>query len=360
MSYQASAGGCTGRSNAWHPWGATLWVRLLCGLWTGGLLCSQAVAVADYYYYGVACDDFLDDNDILWNALKDFPEWKNVSPDLADNRYGKIPGGDRDSIYEDLQWYASKLKDGDVFLFMYAGHGGWDAPDGNGDEGSTARPTVNDPAPPTSPPYAGDEFFGRNGGYYMTDDDFVSAFSSYPSGVEVMLISGACHSGGWVGGSSDLNTSKPASSRGLFAVLDVPEQGLGTGLKYPSDQYYSILLTRALAATAKGYMTASQWYNAAVAYGAQQQAWVKMPWDNQAKPYWWWPEPGAELDRTWKDDHWGWQETYLQLTPVAYNSLDAAHDRPIFTPEPGTLVLAVAGFVALSLARRRGRPEAEA
>jgi len=32
-------------------------------------------AFADYYHYGVAADEFLDDNDRFWSALSRYPEW---------------------------------------------------------------------------------------------------------------------------------------------------------------------------------------------------------------------------------------------------------------------------------------------
>ena len=67
----------------------------------------------------------------------------------------------RDSMYDDLAWYADNLASGDVFMFSYSGHGGWGASDSYyPDEGSTPRPLRNDPTPSDAPPYQYDEFFG--------------------------------------------------------------------------------------------------------------------------------------------------------------------------------------------------------
>ena len=327
------------------------------------LFLSGAVAnvSADYFFYGVAEDQFLLDNDMLWDAMNDWPEWSTVTPDLQDDRAGKIIGGERDSIYEDLQWYANQVGDGDVFVFAYAGHGGWGASDANGDDGTTSVPQTNDPAPDYDPPYAGDEFFGKSGGNYMYDDDFIAAFENFDPGAEIIVISGACHSGGWVGGASDLNATAPALNRGLFGMFAVPENDLGIALgPVGNTSYYTILFLRALAATAEPWMTAEDWFNAAVAYGAQQKSYVAMPWGTAW--YYWWPAPDWQPstdDLVYYDytddslDHWGWQETYLQLTPVSYSTLDAEHDRPLFTPEPGTGVIVLLGLGAVGILRRR-------
>lgn len=256
-------------------------------------------------------------------------------------------------------WYADQVGDGDVFVFAYAGHGGWTASDGNGDEGSTSRPPSNHPAPSNSPPYAGDEFFGKNdssGTKWMYDDDFLAALSDFDPGAEVIVISGACHSGGWIGGTSDLDHSAPAIHHGLFAMFGAPEQGLGIALgPVGNTSYYSILFLQALAATVDAGLTAEEWFNAAVEYGAHKQSYVRTDWGTGW--YYWWPEPDwqpTEDDLVYYSDpaHWGWQETYLQLTPVAYGTLDADHDNVLFTPEPGSLGAVSLGLIVVVMRRR--------
>ncbi len=327
------------------------------------LVLAAPLAWGDFFFYGVAEDQFLLDNDMLWDAMDDFPEWVSTTPDLKDDRLGKAVGGERDSIYEDLEWYASQVGDGDVFVFAYAGHGGWTTSDANGDEGTAPAPVRNDPSPSVSPPYAGDEFFGKAGGYYMYDDDFMDVLAHFDPGAEVIVISGACFSGGWVGGTTDLNATAPASNNGLFAMLAVPENDTGIALgPVGNTNYYSILFLRALAATVQPGLTAQEWFQAAVDYGAHQRSYVAMPWGTAW--YYWWPEPGWQPspdDLAFYDydndslDHWGWQETYLQLTPVSYSTLDADHDKPLFTPEPGVLLLMVIGAGVVGVAFRRRR-----
>jgi len=325
------------------------------------LLLPLSVARADYYYYGVANDDFTGDNDTLWDALEEYPEWHSSRADLQDNRLGYYTTTpQRDSIYEDLSWYADNLSSGDVFMFAYMGHGGW----GNielspADEGST-RPEENDPAPTTTAPYQYDEFFGWVAGAsswqdYMFDDDFVNAFASFDADVEVVVISGACHSGGWVGGSSDMDTSAPANNNGLYAILGAPEQATAIGLG--SGGSYEILLTRALVESLEPYMTMSSWYTSAMEYGQTHQRYVNTSWADPAWYYYW---PAADwtptpYEATYHTDHWGWQETYLQLRPEEYAAVDAAHDYMMGTPEPATTTVLVVGLLGMAARLRRRR-----
>jgi hypothetical protein len=220
-------------------------------------LLAAPLAQADYYFYGVASDDFTPDNDTLWAALEPYPEWDASRSTLYDDRNVWAPAG-QESVYSDLQGYANDLVSGDVFLFSYSGHGGWGAVDWSpGDEGSTPRPTANDPSPSSNPPYQYDEWLpspsGGNG-WWLSDDELTDAFANFDDCVEVVVLSGACHSGGWVGGSHDIDNSVPASNNGLYAILGAPEQGYGIGVG-PSGGPYEILLTTALSNSLDAYMT---------------------------------------------------------------------------------------------------------
>jgi len=327
------------------------------------LAVTPPAALADYYYYAVAADDFLDDNDTLWAALEPYPEWHVDNAVLRDN--WDADDGDRtdgrDSVYDDLQWYSNNLSDGDVFVFAYMGHGGWEGGDSYfPDEGSTPQPSENDPTPANDPPYELDEFFGYTGStMYMWDDDLRETLVDMDPGVEVIVISGACHSGGWIGGSHDLDTSAPALNNGLYAILAAPEQGTSIAVKQFGDDYYEILLTEALSDTIQPSMTASQWYEAAMDYGETHYYTLKQPWDSSAHPYYYWPDENwtpTAYEASWQtsgDGHWGWQETYLQLRPLSFSTLDAEHDNPLATPEPTTTTLLVLGLLGLGVAHRR-------
>jgi len=353
----------------------------LCQYWSRGITTTRTIVVAlaalllpavlaqaDYYYYGVADDQFLDDNDTLWAALAPYPEWDAPHATLRDNWDADdgVRTDGRDSVYDDLAWYAGNLESGDVFMFSYSGHGGWQASDSYyPDEGSTPRPLSNDPTPANDPPYEYDEFFGYSGGTsYMWDDDLTEIFQNFNSGVEVIVLSGACHSGGWVGGSHDINTSVPANNNGLYAILGAPEQGLSVGVRENGEDYYEILLTTALSNSLETHMTMSDWYEAAMEYGETACYTGQAPWDESPQDYYYWPDENwvpTTHEETYYDyandqlDHWGWQETYLQLRPEEFASLDAAHDYLMGTPEPASATLFVLGTAAIALRLRRRR-----
>ncbi|MGD9497916.1 MAG: PEP-CTERM sorting domain-containing protein [Armatimonadota bacterium] len=341
-----------------------VWAR---SAWVGLYLMAAVSACADYHFYSVANDDFRDDNDTLWAALEPYPEWTSSYCTLRDSwdvmDESRTDG--RDTLYDDLLWYASNLQSGDVFMFSYFGHGGWDYPDTYWvDEGSTARPRANDPDPDNDPPYDYDEWIPppSGGNSYLLDDQFADALADFDPGVQVIVISAACHAGGWVGGSHDLNSSAPATNSGLYAVLGTPEQGLGIGVKSVGDTYYETLLATALANTVSPYMLMSDWYEAAVDWGETASYLMKRPWDSSAHDYYYWPAADwvpSEHESTWYDyandtlDHWGWEETYLQLRPIAYSVLDGIHNKYLATPEPTTAGLLMLGLAGLAIRRRR-------
>jgi len=337
----------------------------------GLVLCTCAVAGADYHFYGVSFGEFLDDNDTLWVALEPYPEWQVSHCTLRDDfsLWDAERDDGRDSVYDDLLWYGDNLQSGDVLVFSYTYHGGWDFPDGlfnPSDEGSTARPQINDPAPDSGAPYAGDEWLPdpNSGGLSgLLDDELTDALAGFDAGVEVVIISSACHSGGWVGGSHDLDTSAPASNSGLYVLMGAPEQGTCVAVKEnEQQQYYDVLLTNALAGSLGPNMTISDWYYAAALNGESAHYTGQRPWDSSPQDYYYWPSadwvPSAH-EQTYYDyanddlDRWGWEETYLQLRPISYSSLDGSHDYLMGTPEPATTAMVLLGLAALGAARRR-------
>ncbi len=325
-------------------------------------LVAALPASADYYFYGVADDDFCGDNDTLWTALEPYPEWDASRAVLRDNWNAddNVRGDGRDSLYDDLEWYADNLTGGDVFLFSYWGHGGWNGSDSYyPDEGSTARPQENDPSPTNSAPYQYDEYFGYSGSTYsMWDDDLTNTLADFDEFVEVIVISGACHSGGWVGGSHDLDTSTPATNDALYAMLAAPEQGTSIGVKESGETYYELLLCTALSNTVSAYMRMSDWYAAAMEYGATHTYTFTMTWDSSPQEYYFWPDEDwapTAYEATYQEDHWGWQETYLQLRPEDHSWLSAEVDFYMCTPEPATAGLLVIGLLGLRGFIRRRR-----
>lgn len=336
---------------------------------TALLLATCTVASADYHFYGVADEDFSLDNDRLWEALEPYPEWDASRATLHD-AYPAWDGdtsGDPDCIYDDIVDYGTRLQSGDVFLFAYSAHGGWSFPDSLTaylDEDTNPPPDANDPSPPTDPPYAGDEYLpnpGTGGLTGLEDDLLTDAFAAFDPGVEVVVVSAACHAGGWVGGGHDLDTSTPAGNSGLYALLGAPEQATCVGLAEAEGEPADVLLTTTLINTLEPYMTISEWYDAAATWGQTATAPVQRAWDDEPQTYTYWPEQSwvpTTYEATYQTDHWGWQETYLQLRPWDYSTLDGAHDAPMATPEPATTAMIVLGLLGIGAGLRRRRGDA--
>lgn len=326
------------------------------------LAVTGSVVQADYYFYGVGNDEFTQDPGTLWSSLSFYSQWDDSRMTIRQNWDADdlVRDSQRNSMYDDLLWYTQNLTAGDLFMFFYAGHGGWLGMDNYyPDEGNTPQPEPNDPKPANPPPYEYDEFFGWTGSTnYMWDDDLKNIFDNFQNGVTTIVISGACHSGGWIGGTNDVDKSKPALSNAFCGIFGAPEhaQGIGVG----SGNSFEILLTTALANTVVGnFFTMSEWYDAAMAYGETNYYLLKRGWDTAPKPYYYWPSANwvpSEYEATWfaNGEYWGWQETYLQLRPVFYSTLNAEHDYTV-TPEPSTIGLVLVGLAVLRARQQRRR-----
>ena len=340
------------------------------------LLASLPVQ-ADYFYYGVACDDFTYSNDYMWDALDGFPEWSSYTAATVTGADTWTTGtnivlhdeASGQQIVSGIASFASYVGEDDVLIFHYMAHGGTGLTDSDADDGTVSGPADNDPHPNEyrpggepdvaydSEPYAGEEFIGRVGYTYATDDQIAAAFADFElhTSATVLTIYDTCHAGGFVGGSEDMNASAPATNNGLYVMMTVPEQGIGIGISgaYPD---YIGLLTLALVETAEGAKTIDEWFQAAVDYGAATTSYVSFY--GVVKDYYWWPEDNALLSGTYigvpqPTQHWEWEKTYLQLRPDSWSWLDADHDVFVFTPEPTTTVLLALGVLGIAAKLRR-------
>jgi len=328
------------------------------------ILSACAGARADHYYYGYAGFEFTIDNDRMWSALAAYPEWDASRATLRDDfpLWDDTRTDVRDCLYDDIRWYGSNLQAGDVLLFSYASHGDWQylGDQTPSDEGSTTRPQTNDPSPTNPAPYAGDEWLQDPTSMWnvLLDDELTDAFTGFDPGVEVIVVSSACHSGGWVGGSHDLNVSDPATNSGLYALLGAPEQGTCVAVAENEGDPAEVLLTTALVNSLEPNLTISAWYEAAALYGSTHYYTGQLSWDSSPQDYYFWPATDwvpTTYEATYLTDHWGWQESYLQLSPWDYSTLDTAHDFLIGTPEPATTTLLVLGIAGIGAALRRRR-----
>jgi len=343
---------------------------------TFGLLAIGPTA-ADYFYYGVACDDFTYSNDYMWDALDGFPEWSSYTATAVSGAetwatdtnivLHDEPSGQQ--IVSGISSFAGYVGEDDLLIFHYMAHGGTGSTDLDADDGTVPGPADNDPHPNKyrlsgepdvaydSEPYAGEETIGKLGYTYVSEDQIAAAFADFElhTSATVLTIYDTCHAGGFVGGSEDMNASAPATNNGLYVMMTVPEQGIGIGISgaYPD---FIGLLTLALAETAEGAKTIDEWFQAAVYYGATTTSYVSS-YDG-TKDYYWWPEDNALLSGTYigvptPTQHWEWEETYLQLRPGSWSWLDAGHDVSVFTPEPGTIALFGLGLLGVVAKLRR-------
>ena len=81
-----------------------------------------------------------------------------------------------EEVYRHMLWAAKDLKDGDIFLITFAGHGG-QIPDTSGDENDNKDETWC--------------LYDRQ----LIDDELFQLFWQFQSGVRILMISDSCHSG---------------------------------------------------------------------------------------------------------------------------------------------------------------------
>ena len=166
-----------------------------------------------------------------------------------------------------------------------------------------------------------------------------------------------------MGGAHDMDQSAPATNDGLYAMLGAPEQGLGVGIGLVGEPTAEILLVTALSNTVAPFLTFPEWYDAAMEYGETHTYTLEQAWDKSPTDYYCWPDENwipSEHEATYirippVSAHWGWKETYLQLRPESWSSLDEAHNHYVATPEPCSSALAILalGFGGFYAARRR-------
>lgn len=121
----------------------------------------------------------------------------------------------KERITQALQEIVPKLKEGDLVVFYYIGHGS------TLDEQEGTEDAPGDQAKTT-----GDEAFGASGNM-MLDDELASLMDSISDTIPKVVIADTCYSGGWVGGANDLDR---AAMSNLLYLLSTPEDQRDPGL----------------------------------------------------------------------------------------------------------------------------------
>jgi hypothetical protein len=182
-------------------------------LWAG--VSNAGPITGKYWFYGVANGEAADENDNLFDALKQYKPWKDI-PD-AQKRLRDNAGGSM--IFDDLKYFHDNVKDGDVFIFYYGGHATNALPDTDND----------DPGD--------DEGIGMPGDV-ISDDKLASdpAFGSFPKSSASIVIMNTCFAGGFLGGSNDLDRAAIREKKNLMFMGPVAETSLcGAGVRFLSN-----------------------------------------------------------------------------------------------------------------------------
>ncbi len=106
--------------------------------------------------------------------------------------------------------YASKAKAGDTFIYQHSSHGGWNYPDYSDDEYSTFLCSYE---------------------YYYEDTELAADLAKFASGVKVVVIVDACHSGGLFKDASSTPTVFDLATR-VTGIMDANRaERLARGVK---------------------------------------------------------------------------------------------------------------------------------
>jgi len=151
------------------------------------LSCAGVVQGREIWFLGVGNDGYDVDTQGAFAALS--ARWtergETVHSQLLTNHDGP-------QIEADLLWLAANAGPGDLAVFFYSGHGHY-ASDDNGDE---LAGWAMDPL---------DETIGIQIGPWARDDQVSAALSGVNPLATVLTVFDSCYSGGFVGGTHDLN-----------------------------------------------------------------------------------------------------------------------------------------------------------
>ena len=215
-------------------------------------------ASAAYHFLGIGNDGYINDVNGLWGRMNLWANW-SAQP-AANNRIREnLSGG---SILEELDALAGRLAPGDLGLFFYSGHMYSYAADDNGDETATGSAALN--------PY--EERMGLRGNPWdrASDDAIAAALSGTVDGATLVVVVDACHAGGLIGGSGDLQTVDNlyfmgAAQEDEEAYASTPYSRFTNGL------VWGIEGTSPADADSDGLIYADEWFSFAARYALPRQ-----------------------------------------------------------------------------------------
>ena len=148
------------------------------------VLPSATAAGREIWFLGIGNDGFLPDVQGLHERLSAWWTSETVHSRLLEDRSGP-------EVLSDLTWLHS-AGSGDLAVFCYSGHGAACADD-DGDEAAGWAEDIYE------------ETLELLSGPGCTDDALADALGGVTSDATVLTIADTCYSGGWVGGTQDLN-----------------------------------------------------------------------------------------------------------------------------------------------------------
>lgn len=251
------------------------------------LLCADQATAREIWFLGVGNDGYFGDVQGLFDPLAAAWTGETLHSRLLEDRTGT-------EILSDIDWLAASAAPGDLTVLYYSGHAGT-AFDAGGDEASGWAATT------------ADELLGLIGGSYVTDDQLAQHLAAVSDQATLLVIIDACYSGGFVGGTQDLN----ALDNLLFMAACTETQTAAGGDPYSE---FTAQLIGGLAGSMPadtdldGMLTFNEWFLYAFTHTSGQ-------------------------------------------TPISYTSDLAARNYPIVVPEPATATLLC--LALLPLIRRR-------
>jgi len=188
------------------------------------LIADEEADQKRFHFFGVANHPFTTDNEDLWNALKTWPNWKDIKPTLKDDLNGT-------KILTELNKFKGKLKPCDVFIFYYAGHAGSMGKKDPQEEKSIKDPKTGKEIGSANP---FDEYIGKKTtaegtppapGDFISDDQLAKKLKEIlPKCVTAVVIIDACGGVGFIGGQQDVNTVPNTFVVGLGEEKPDPQQ----------------------------------------------------------------------------------------------------------------------------------------